>query len=72
MEITWNGHRCLSGFSRFKSGETLNEDCECSGSTSTGHTEENVEKVYKTVHGDRHNMILEIVGRLSLSYRTLQ
>jgi len=31
----------------------LNEGCECSACTSTGHTEENVGIVYKIVLGDR-------------------
>jgi hypothetical protein len=59
-------------FSRFKLGETLVEDSERSGRPSTGRTDENVGSVREIFNEDRRNTIMEIAGRLGLSYGTWQ
>jgi len=57
-------------FSDFKLGKLV-EDCECSGHSSTGCTDENTHKVHKRVSEDYQSTILKIAGRSGL-YGTCQ
>jgi hypothetical protein len=60
----------LNGF-RIQVGETVVEDCECSGHSSTGCTDDNMQKVCKRVSEDYQSTILKIAGRAGL-YGTCQ
>jgi hypothetical protein len=59
-------------FSWFKHVENSVNKCECTGCTSSCHTDKRMEKVHKTDNEDKLSAILEISGRLGLSYGTHQ
>jgi hypothetical protein len=52
VTVPLGAHRLLNGFSQFKHGEVLVEDREHSGHLSTGCTDENVEKLCRSVDED--------------------
>jgi hypothetical protein len=56
----------------FKHEETSVESCDLQGSSSIGHTDENVEKVGKIINKYRRRPMPEITGRLGLSYGICQ
>jgi Zn ribbon nucleic-acid-binding protein len=59
-------------FSLFKYVENSVHKCECTHCSSSGHTDKRIEKVYKTDNEDKLSAILEIYGRLGISYGTHQ
>jgi len=55
-------------FSHFKCMETLVKDCQHSGYPSTRHTDKTMKKAQKTVNTDQSCTIMEMAGRLGLTY----
>jgi len=64
--------RCFEWYARFKRGQTLLEDDERSGRTSTSSPPKHVETIRRLVHEDRRITIKDIVTIVNASYGTVQ